>query len=270
MTQVYSPTALKTYLTEGAATVFGHLQPSCMTVIHSIIEIQQSLEISGNIAEIGVLMGKSFILLALSLKNDEVALAIDRFETPDRPDLARGDFEATFLANVARFVADSSAVRSIKMLSEQITPRQMRRLSGADVRLFSIDGDHARAAVTHDFALARSVLAPAGVIIFDDFLNPLCLGVTEAIYDYFFRNEDRPQGEEAFVPFAVTPLRGSFLQGSGKLFVCRKAVSACYREMLGRIHPRCYVGQLLGHEIACIDFDETLAKRYLLPTDAAP
>jgi len=233
-----------------------------MTVMHSIIEIQQVLGVSGNVAEIGVLMGKSFILLALSLKNDEIALAIDRFETPDRPDLARGDFEAAFLANVARFVTDPSVVRPVKTLSGQLTPRLMRQLSGADVRLFSIDGDHARAAVAHDFALARSVLAPAGVIILDDFLNPLCLGVTEAIYDYFSR------GGDSFVPFAVTPLRGSFLKGSGKLFVCRKELAPRYRELLGSIHPRCYVGTLLDHEIACIDFDDTMSKRYLLSEPA--
>jgi len=53
--------------------------------------------------------------------------------------------------------------------------------------------------------------------------------------------------------------------GSGKLFVCRKDLSARYRELLASIHPRSYVGTLLDHEITCIDFDDTLSKRYLLP-----
>ena len=67
-----------------------------------------------------------------------------------------------------------------------------------------------------DIGLADQLLSEDGVIAYDDFTNPNCLGVNEAFYRYAFGGDGLKFN---LVPFAFV---------TGKLFLCRPGVYPFY------------------------------------------
>ena len=66
----------------------------------------------------------------------------------------------------------------------------LAKLGGDRVRLFHIDGEHSRAALTKDLELATAVLAPAGIIALDDMLHPGYPTLVFAVLDYLGRHPE--------------------------------------------------------------------------------
>ena len=85
MQKLFNSQQLEQYLFEGSRHVDGYLQSGSASVIWSIFDIQDELNITGNIAEIGAFHGKLFILLCHSLRSGERGFAIDAFDT--KPDI---------------------------------------------------------------------------------------------------------------------------------------------------------------------------------------
>ncbi len=75
--------------------------------------------------------------------------------------------------------------------SGTLTPEDfLAKLDGQRVRLFHIDGEHTRAALARDLALATSVLAPGGVIVLDDMLHPGYPTLVVAVHEYLARHPE--------------------------------------------------------------------------------
>ncbi len=214
--------ALAAYAERGVDTVGGLLQSGSIAVLWSLIELQDALDIQGDVAEIGVYQGKTFLLLAHALNSGEHAFAIECFGQPSGSDV---ETAAIFHANLARF-GFADVTQTMVADTRTLDIASARARLGTNVRLFSVDGAHGRDAVLHDLALAESVLAPGGVVAADDIFNPWWPGTTEAIYD-FVRS-----GTHDLEPVALIAANGPVETGAGKLILARASHASRYKAGL--------------------------------------
>ena len=159
--------AVDRYLEGGYASVVGMSSRLAAAITCGLLRIQTEFGVSGPVAEIGTFEGRFFIAMAHALAPGEKALGIDLFDWPNPEVLDR------FHANCARhgvaedkriiWKADSRSLEAEALL---------QKVDGQKVRLFHIDGEHSRHALTRDLALATAVLAPGGLIVLDDMLHP--------------------------------------------------------------------------------------------------
>src|SRR5580698_4214552 len=95
--------ALLQYL-KGSADVEGWLHVTTGAAMAETLWIQERLGITGNVAEIGIHHGRSFIALALGMRANEIAFAIDLFEKQHlNIDYSGMGDRAKFLRNLSRF-----------------------------------------------------------------------------------------------------------------------------------------------------------------------
>ena len=159
--------AVDRYLEDGYSRVVGMSSLLAAAITCGLLRIQTEAGVTGPIAEIGTFEGRFFIAMAHALVPGETALGIDLFDWPNPQAIDR------FHANCARhgvpaekritWKADSRALTAVELLA---------KTGGRHVRLFHIDGEHSRHALTRDLGLATSVLAPEGLIVLDDMLHP--------------------------------------------------------------------------------------------------
>jgi hypothetical protein len=180
-----------------------------------LLEFQERIAVSGSLYEVGVYHGKYFSLLVRSAAlTGEKALGIDLFEylTPEK---FQAYFDEKFSPSTLAEIRDfrwSVLARS----SADLTASQVLAELGNEARFVSVDGSHEYDDVLWDLRVAEQVLAAGGIIVADDFINPICLGVTAAIYHFL-------EGVSALVPFAHV---------SNKLFLCRPGWADRYRSAL--------------------------------------
>jgi hypothetical protein len=223
-------TSLTEYCSKGYKSVQGWLQPGSMSVLWSLLEVQMLHRLGGDVAEIGVFHGKLFIALALSLGQQERAVAVDIFEMPTVP-----DFEGAFRSNLARFAVPLERVTIRRCASDSISPSDARAVFGPNVRFFSIDGSHEYDAVLHDLKLARSVVSKVGIIALDDLFSAWSPGVTEAAIDFL-----RDPGNKEIVPLAISAADGPLITGASKLFLVHASQFDTYAKELMRLNGACF------------------------------
>lgn len=223
--KLFGALALGAYAMRGVESVPGMLQSGSVSVLWSLIELQDEFGIGGDVAEIGVHHGRLFIMLCLALNAGERAYALDIFGDPPGSNQADKD---QLEANLARFGIGPDHFELAVQDSRAITAGAWPHMAEAagNVRLISVDGDHRRDGVLHDLALAEAGLAEGGVIIADDLFNPWYPTVTEAIYD-FFRGSC---GD--LVPIAFIAANGPVETGAAKLLIGRAAYASRYKAGL--------------------------------------
>lgn len=140
-----------------------------------ILDWQRTKGISGGLLEIGVFCGKYFALLMDSARQaSDPVLGIDTFQYAP-PDRVRKEMEGVFGTG-----AMTDSVTLWQRRSDSVRPEEIEAAIG-QCRFVSIDGAHDYQSVYLDLVLAESVLSPSGIISVDDFLNPLTIGVNEAV-----------------------------------------------------------------------------------------
>ena len=213
------------FATRGIDTLNGMLQSGSLSVIWSLLEIQDYLKVTGNIAEIGVHQGKLFLLLCHWMNRGEIAHAIDIFGRPIGSDTKNID---KLIGNLEQFGIPKEQYRVEISDSTQLSCGALRNLfRGPNIRLFSVDGDHSREAVLHDLEIAEAVLSPEGVIIADDLFNVWYPNVTEAVYDFF-----RDPAAKDLVPIAFISANGPVESGAAKLLIGRAKMASRYKAGL--------------------------------------
>ncbi|MGE5513413.1 MAG: class I SAM-dependent methyltransferase [Bacteroidota bacterium] len=177
--------AVDCYLAEGYGSVVGMSSRFAAAVCCGLMRIQSTEGVRGPVAEIGTFEGRFFIALAHALAPGEKALGIDLFDWPNPQVIDR--FEAN---------CDRHGVPQDRRITWRADSRSMKpddllaKLDGARVRLFHIDGEHSREALTRDLELATAVLAPGGVIVLDDMLHPGYPTLMVAVHEYLQRHTD--------------------------------------------------------------------------------
>lgn len=173
------------YIETGYASVVGMSSRLAAAVTCGLMRIQSELGVAGPVAEIGTFEGRFFIALAHALRDGERALGIDLFDWPNPEIIDR------FHANCRRHGVPDARRVTWKADSRSMRPEDLlARLDGERVRLFHIDGEHSRHALTRDLALATAVLRPDGLIVLDDMLHPGYPTLMVAVQQYLDANPD--------------------------------------------------------------------------------
>lgn len=216
---------LEHYVGPGLSVVTGWFERTSAEVISAILQRQLEVGIVGNVAEIGVHHGRSFLLLANGLRDDERGVALDIFGDQERnvDHSGRGD-RAAFEANLKQW-ADPAKVDIRQTASTDVPPEQAVETFGK-VRLFSVDGGHTAAITAHDLKLAESCLVDQGVVVLDDIFNPAWLGVITGLRNYL------DEADGALIPFATS---------ANKLYLARPDAVSTYIP-----HLRTAVPDLVG------------------------
>ncbi len=177
--------AVDAYLAEGFMTVPGMSSRFAAAISAGIMRIQTKLGVTGPIAEIGTFEGRFFIALAKALQPGEIALGVDIFDWPNAEVIDR------FEANCVKHGIPAGVTKTWKCDSRLVTPAELlERTGGQKVRLFHVDGEHSRASLEKDLALATAVLADDGVIILDDMLHPGYPTLMVTVHEYLGRHPE--------------------------------------------------------------------------------
>jgi predicted O-methyltransferase YrrM len=177
--------AVDGYLDTGYATVVGMSSRFAAAVSCGLMRIQGDLGVTGPVAEIGTFEGRFFIALAHALADGETALGIDLFDWPNPEVIDR------FEANCAKHGVPAEKRITWRADSRTMKPEDLlAKLGGRRVRLFHVDGEHSRHALTRDLELATAVLADGGVIVLDDMLHPGYPTLMVAVQDYLQRHPE--------------------------------------------------------------------------------
>jgi len=153
------------YLADGFDDVRGMSSRFATAICAYLLARQTRLGITGHFAEIGTFEGRFFIAMALALAEGEKALGIDTFVWPDEGVRER------FLSHCARWeVRERTVVHQGSSLELQAA--RIEETLGGPVRLWHVDGEHARTVLKHDLDLAFATTHPDGLIVVDDMLHP--------------------------------------------------------------------------------------------------
>jgi hypothetical protein len=99
-----------------------------------------------------------------------------------------------------------------------MTPKELLKYMDLPARFLSIDGSHEKDDVYLDLLLGEELLGPGGIVAVDDFLNPLTIGVNEAVNIYLT------------VPRRVVP----FAYVANKLLLCHRSYVENYKAVIER------------------------------------
>lgn len=195
--------------------VEGWLHPFTAEVMHFLSLQQTKMGITGNVAEIGVHHGKSFLPLYLALGPDEIAIAIDVFEDQAyNLDASGRGSRAAFLKNVQEFAPGCTSLRIVQKNSLDVLPHELTAF-GSALRTVSIDGSHTEAATVSDLKLSQAAARDDGLIYLDDVYNEHWPEVVSGFALYL--------QQATYSPLAIVP---------GKVVLCGTPYAPMYRSVL--------------------------------------
>jgi hypothetical protein len=194
----------------------GWLDGYSARFIAEIGRIQRAHRFNGSVGEIGVHMGRLFILLKLLAAPDERALALDIFDKQQfNIDRSGGGDERQFRKNVEQW-ASMHNVEIIRSSSLDVTAGEIISRIGP-CRLLSIDGGHTCECTLNDLRLAEDAVAEFGVVIIDDCFNQSWPDVMTGAAQFL------TDGSTTLRPFAITP---------NKVYLARQAYHDLYSTEL--------------------------------------
>mgnify|MGYP003386368496 CR=1 FL=1 len=217
--------AVDAYLANGFATVPGMSSRFAATITAGLMRIQTGLGVTGPIAEIGTFEGRFFIALAKALQPGEVALGMDIFDWPNPAVIDR------FEANCVKHGVAAGVRETWKCDSRTVTPAELlERTGGRRLRLFHVDGEHSRASLAKDLALATAVLADDGVIILDDMLHPGYPTLMVTVHEYLTQHPEM---------VVLCIIDRETIVGATKFVLCRAGWFKRYETELLAVFEQC-------------------------------
>lgn len=210
------PRAKADYLRHGMTHVKGWLVPSTAVYLSGLEVLQRRHGTAGDICEIGVHHGLSFLSLALALPPGQRAVAVDLFGVEGNVDGSGEGDRRIFERNVARHGSGQCALDVVEASSLDLD-RLGFTAQGRRFRLFSIDGGHTPEITCNDLQVAERTLVEGGLVVLDDVLNSGWLGVITGLFDYWSKGG-------ALVPAVMVP--NKLILGSSA-----EAASSCRQLM---------------------------------------
>jgi predicted O-methyltransferase YrrM len=177
--------AVDRYLENGFSSVVGMSSRFAAAITAALLRQQTAMGLTGPIAEIGTFEGRFFIAMAHALAPGEQALGIDLFDWPNPEVIDR------FQANCVRHGVAPERIITWKTDSRTMRPQDiLAKVDGQQLRLFHIDGEHSRDALTRDLDRAVAVMQPGGLIVLDDMLHPGYPTLMVAVHQWLERNPE--------------------------------------------------------------------------------
>ncbi|MGB3405106.1 MAG: class I SAM-dependent methyltransferase [Microcoleaceae cyanobacterium] len=180
------------YIKNGYRKVEGWLSPIAINIITELAAVQQEMEITGSVGEIGVHHGKLFILIHFLTGQSEKTVAWDLFDRQaENVDNSGCGNQSIFKANLQKNKCDLSRIKVFTENSMNLTAEIIERECEGKPRLFSIDGGHTAEITYHDLSQASKALKQGGLIIIDDFFNEAWPGVSEGVCQYLIEGKQQ-------------------------------------------------------------------------------
>jgi hypothetical protein len=196
----------------------GHFFDGAIATWDFFLGAQASMKLAGNALEIGVLHGKSALLLACHMRRGERLILNDISPVEETVARIRGLDGPEPLVVVAK--SSSLPVRP------DLAPFH------GTARWVHVDGDHTGFNAMNDLMVAERFLGDMGIICVDDFFHPRYPQVTAAVYRFLEQRH---------------PLYRMLLCGERKCYLVRAADFAFYEGMVRKY----LAGHLRGCGHAC-------------------
>ena len=206
-----------------------------------LLEIVNNNQEKGNILEIGIHHGKSFIPMITLLRDEEIAVAVDVFEDQIfNYDRSGKGCSLKFKKNIKKVYDNDDIFDKIKIIKNDSTKMNSSEYldytNGDKYRIISIDGCHTKRATLIDLRNAIKILSKDGIIILDDYFNKDWPGVRFGIDTFMEKNNN---------------YRLVYLNAN-KFIICHKDNYTKYINILGNLpnngaryyESRCWVGEV--------------------------
>ena len=153
-------------------------------LLREVLGAQVAWGVRGDLAELGVYLGRSAVVLGDFLQPGETLTVIDLFDADagdpanadensvQYPGLSQSAFEAEYLRH------HSQLPRVVRGPSETI----VQHASHGTHRLVHVDASHLHEHVVADLDAARTLLQPDGLVVLDDIREPHTPGVSAAAW----------------------------------------------------------------------------------------
>lgn len=199
---------LQGFLHSNHESIEGWFFPLDQYVFLELFVMHSSMNMQGDVCEIGVYKGKSLTLLSILKGEHERLFGFDLFA---------GEDEEITQANLNKYGVNSN-VSLVKGLTNDLTPRSLDQLVSQPVRFLHIDAGHEYHEVLEQLETFTPYLSDTGIIAMDDYQDREFPGIEAATLD--FASKDRPR---RFVPF---------LASANKMFLCAPAFAAVFQKFL--------------------------------------
>lgn len=209
-----------------------------LNILIILNEFQNINQINGNLAEIGVCEGKSFIPLYLIANDTNNVVAIDIFDQQHLNRDKSGDSNLERFKNNIKTYCDPnmSKLEIIEGDSSLMTAKDYlaKSKNNLSFRIFSIDGSHRPQETMIDLSNAAEALSHGGIIIIDDFFNYEWPGVADGVTQFLKQNH-------TIKPFFI---------GFNKVVLTHTEYVSKYQDYLEKVYkPQKYV-ECYGSNVA--------------------
>ena len=157
------------YASAGYRRVSGWLTPLAVEGFVLLMNTQRKLGIGGPVCEVGVHLGKTFILLHLLTANDEFSVAFDLYELQNE-EVGR-ERKRRLLEYLREHGGDAARVGIVTCDSLTLNPAQVEAACRGRPRIFSIDAGRSAGAVFSDLALAKDSIREGGIVSLTDYFQ---------------------------------------------------------------------------------------------------
>ena len=225
------------FLNEGFKSVPGWVLADLPEFLRILKDVEWNKE--GGVAELGVYMGRFFLLLRAMLDKAEPSYGIDIFEDQNLnldfsgTDKARQDVFKGYIDKYDAFGGEGIQIIKGDSTSSKTQAELAEIIPEGSIRFFSIDGGHTKIHTLNDLKIAEKYVADAGVVILDDILHPHWLGVMDGLVQYL---TDFP----TLVPFAI---------GHNKMFLCKFSYHQKYLEIAQKSRSATKQIEFMGHKL---------------------
>jgi Methyltransferase domain len=162
----------------------GWFLPQDQDLFRWFLGEQERRHIMGDLAELGVYMGKSAIVIGEYLRLRETFTIIDLFESPACDDENRVENTNTY-SGLTQRVFETNYLRfheRLPMVVKAPSSEILDHASAGAHRFVHVDASHLYEHVRTDVASARALLHESGVVAFDDIQSHHTPGVAAAVW----------------------------------------------------------------------------------------
>ncbi|MFI6105904.1 class I SAM-dependent methyltransferase [Streptomyces sp. NPDC051310] len=164
--------------------VKGWFAPVDQLLFDWILTVQRDAGVRGDLLELGAYLGKSAIYTGFYRGEGERFTVCDLFDAP-APDEPNGAEMARSYASLTRRAFETNYLAfhdTLPTVVQGPTSVITDRVPAASCRFVHVDASHLYEHVRGDVEAARELLAPDGIVAFDDYRAEHCPGVAAAVW----------------------------------------------------------------------------------------
>lgn len=199
---------IQNFISESHQLIDGWFFPLDQLIFFELASLQNRLNISGDMCEVGVWQGKSLTLLSLLKAKEERLYGFDLFAH---------DHQALTEVNLTKYGCSANVILK-KGLTSEIGADNLDAMFEAPLRFLHIDAGHEYHEVLEQLALFVPLLSDQAIISMDDYQDREFPGIEAAVLD--FAERDRPR---RFVPF---------LTGGNKMYMCAAHLAPTLQKLI--------------------------------------